>query len=121
MEGEGGEGEGAGEAGGAEFGPELGGGAVELEDVFGAAVEAGAEMWIRKRGGAGTPAEERAVGTHPRGGGQHGGALDIAEVGRGGGIGAGEHGARARIGDGDEERREREREGEEDFAFAVER
>ena len=118
---EGGEGEGAGESGGPEFGPELGGSAVQLEDVLGATVDAESVTWIRERGGTGAPAEPRAVLTHAGGGGEHGRALDVAEIGRGGGVGGGEHRARARVGDGERERDEGQGEEQDDFFSAWER
>ena len=107
-----GKGERTDDAEAAEFGPELGGGVVQLEDVFGAAVESGAVAGVNEWGGAGAPAEERAIGAHAGGGGEHGGALDVAEVRLGGGISWGKHGTRARVGENEGEADEHQEGGE---------
>jgi len=73
-----GEDEAAEEAGGAGFGEELERCAVELEDVFDAAVELGAVTWKNERGGAGSPAQQRTIGAHEKAGVGHRGALPIA-------------------------------------------
>lgn len=101
------EGEAGQQAGGAGFGIELKRCAVELEDVFDAAVELSAVARKDERGGAGAPAEQRSIVAHENCGVGHGRALAVALGEFGGrGVGVEEQRARARMGESDGEEEE---------------
>ncbi len=113
------EGEAAEQAGDAGFGVELKRGAVELEDVFHAAVELGAVARKHERGGAGTPAEQRSVVAHEETGVGHGRALAVALGEFGGrGVGVEEQRAGARMGESDGEEEEGSRGADDEELFA---